>query len=366
MSLAQVAAILKGAFGFATTVKDAIGNVIALASGVSILPPPAPTNIFALAGNAGASVQFTGSLNGAATSWLVTSSGGQTATVNSLTGLIGNATITGLTNGVAYTFTVAAINSYGTSVASLVSNSVTPTATPAAILPVTRGLTFWYSAYEDNIVNAPSNGATMNSLVDFSGNGFNAAKHVGQTAGTWVASWSNSKPAIYIDGTGQNYDTGVSGLLDGMWGLNETIYLVYDIVSNIGTQPHVIGSELPNNPSGFSGFFLGSGAIGTVRADIINNGAYFTTAATYTAALAASTPAYATITRPGAFRLNGTPVAGLIDGVVSLGNPFTFGDAYADASYHRMQGHFAEIVIFNVVHTPAEIALMETYLATRY
>ena len=41
-------------------------------------------------------------------------------------------TVTGLTNGSAYTFTVAAINGVGTGTASAASNSVTPATTPGA------------------------------------------------------------------------------------------------------------------------------------------------------------------------------------------------------------------------------------------
>ena len=50
-------------------------------------------------------------------------------------------TITGLTNGVSYTFTVIATNALGDSVASSVSNAVTPATTPNApsITGVTRG-----------------------------------------------------------------------------------------------------------------------------------------------------------------------------------------------------------------------------------
>ena len=89
--------------------------------------PGAPTIGTATGGNASASVTFTAPANNggsAITSYTVTSSPG------SLTGTGASSpiTVSGLTNGTAYTFTVTATNATGTGPASAASNSVTPAA----------------------------------------------------------------------------------------------------------------------------------------------------------------------------------------------------------------------------------------------
>jgi alpha-tubulin suppressor-like RCC1 family protein len=87
--------------------------------------PGAPTGVGATGGNRQAVVSFTQpESNGGAiiTSYTVTASpGGATAS-----GASTSITVTGLTNGTAYTFTVTATNSIGTSAASSPSSSVTP------------------------------------------------------------------------------------------------------------------------------------------------------------------------------------------------------------------------------------------------
>ena len=90
--------------------------------------PDAPTIGTAVAADAQATVSFTApSSDGgsAITSYTATSSpGGITGTLSQAGS--GSITVTGLTNGTAYTFTVTATNAIGTSTASAVSNSVVP------------------------------------------------------------------------------------------------------------------------------------------------------------------------------------------------------------------------------------------------
>src|SRR5205085_11149608 len=89
--------------------------------------PGAPTGVSAVAGNAQATVSFSApaSTGGAAiTSYTVTASpGGKTAGGSS-----GPITVTGLTNGTSYAFTVTPTSSVGTGPASSPSNAVTPRA----------------------------------------------------------------------------------------------------------------------------------------------------------------------------------------------------------------------------------------------
>ena len=93
--------------------------------------PGAPTIGTATAGNAQATVSFTSPASNGGSSitiyTVISNPGGKTTT-----GSASPITITGLTNGTAYTFTVTATNSAGTSPPSSASNSVTPFTIPDA------------------------------------------------------------------------------------------------------------------------------------------------------------------------------------------------------------------------------------------
>jgi hypothetical protein len=86
--------------------------------------------VTAIAGDGQAVVSWTPATSGgAATSYVVTSDvGGMSVTTTGTTG-----TVTGLTNGTSYTFTVSAVNVAGASVESAASAAVVPAAASAVI-----------------------------------------------------------------------------------------------------------------------------------------------------------------------------------------------------------------------------------------
>lgn len=97
---------------------------------ISAIPktvPGAPTNVIAVAGNGQAAISFNAPAdNGGSpiTSYVVTSTPGGITATGSGTSI----TVTGLTNGTAYTFTVKAVNGAGQGQESLPSNQVVPSA----------------------------------------------------------------------------------------------------------------------------------------------------------------------------------------------------------------------------------------------
>src|ERR1700689_3430681 len=115
--------------GAGTGLASATSNPVTPTAPLTV--PGAPTIGTATRGNGEATVSFTAPANngGAAiTQYTVTSSPGGITAAGSASPI----TVTGLTNGTAYTFTVTASNSVGTGLASAASNSVTPATVPGA------------------------------------------------------------------------------------------------------------------------------------------------------------------------------------------------------------------------------------------
>jgi uncharacterized protein (TIGR02145 family) len=118
-------------YTFTVTATNAAGTSAASAVSNSVTPrtvPGIPTIGTATAGAGQSTITYTAPVSnggGAITSYTATSApGGLTGTLSQAGS--GTITVTGLTNGTAYTFTVTATNAAGTSIASAASNAVTP------------------------------------------------------------------------------------------------------------------------------------------------------------------------------------------------------------------------------------------------
>lgn len=336
------------------------------AGALNSLAPGAPSAVYASAQNAAVVVQWLAAPGAVPDFWLLTASTGQTLTVPAVSRRQ-EATIPGMVNGAAATVTVRGIYGGVQGPASLPSNSVTPSALASATLPVTRGLEMWWSAGQ---VTGVANGASLANMTDFSGNGYTAAGQSG--GGTWVAAWSNGKPAVALNGTNQYYHTLASGLYGGMRKPNFTAYALFSVAGTSTAAGRVLSLErgVPTaDPSGcFAVGVSAGGGGGTAIVQGFNNGTPFAGASFASGDISNNTPIRVTATGPGAMRVNGAAIAGsFFDGrrAFGTGGPWCFGAMYAGGYGKYSNVSIAELIIFSETHTAAEIAAMETYLSSR-
>jgi hypothetical protein len=175
-----------------TIIAQSVGGTVSISQSftLTVNPPPpaapdAPVIGTAAAGNAQATVSFTppATDGGAAiTSYTVTAkdsknvaNGGQTAT-----GTGSPVTVTGLTNGDVYTFTVTATNSVGTGPASSASNAVIPASAPGA--PVIGAATAGNAQATVNFLPPDSNGGASIASYTVTATDHTNAARGGQTA----------------------------------------------------------------------------------------------------------------------------------------------------------------------------------------
>jgi subtilisin family serine protease len=183
--------------------------------------PGAPTSVVATPGNAQASVSFSAPANNggsAITSYTVTSSPGGFTSIGATSPRV----VTGLTNGVSYTFTVRATNEAGQGPASTASNSVIPTAggAPGAFakispangaiaqpfgLPLIWGTSSTATGYAYCIDTTNNNACDTSWVSTGTSTSVVAGGLSPNTTYYWQARSSNAGGTTYADGAATSY-----------------------------------------------------------------------------------------------------------------------------------------------------------------
>jgi hypothetical protein len=287
---------VNAANGVGTGPDSTASNVVTPAAPTA---PGAPTGVSGTPGNGTATVSWTAPSNGGSPiiSYTVTPYIGSTAqTITTVTAPATSTTISGLTNGTTYTFTVAATNAIGTGPASAQSAGVTPIGPTAPAAPT--GVTATAGNATASVSwTAPANGGSAIT-------GYTITPYIGSTA----------QPATTINGTPPGTSTTITGLTNG------TAYTFKVKATNaIGTGPDSAASNavtptaptVPAAPTGVSAV-PGNGSA-TVSWTAPSNGGSAVTSYTVTPFI--GTTAQTPVTVSGSPPATSTTVLGLSNGV---------------------------------------------------
>lgn len=213
--------------------------------------PPVMAAPTATAGTANASIAFT-AVTGATNYTVISTPGSFTGT-----GTTSPITVSGLSNGTAYTFQVRAENSVGNGAYSAASNSVTPVSKPTVTGgTLTSDATYYYRTFTGNGTLTVSGGTLTADVQILSGGG---------GAGTGVRSGSIGNRTYRVGGGGG------SGALRTITGLSlNTSYSLTIGSGGTGAPDRLTAATAGSSSSGF-GYSLTGGGQGGSYADTTTN-----------------------------------------------------------------------------------------------
>lgn len=338
-----------------------IGSLDSDSSNWTLLYPTAPTGVTGTAGNNQVALTWTApSYTGTPiTDYLVqysSNSGSTWTTFSDGTSTAASATVTGLSNGTAYTFRVAAVNGLGTSSYSTASASVTPAAwSPANLTP-----TLWLDAsVSSSLYDATSGGSlvgsggTVRRWEDLSGNGNHAT---GSTGPTRSVAAINGKDALAFSSQQlQRTSLNVSGTDFSLFAVIKYATSGEQLGVGLATSSNVSGLSLYSNRSGASGVYSAAfGSSSALSESLASGGTADNTTRAFGALLTGGT---------GTLYLNNTS-----SGTTSRANVLSTGGlivgGYFGARY--LSGSICEIVYVTRAITASERTSLQSYFASKW
>ena len=327
-------------YTFTVVATNAVGNSLASSASNSVTPatvPDAPTSVNAVRGNALAIVSFTGSSStggSAITGYTVTSSpaGG---TGNGTSSPI---TVTGLTNGTSYTFSVVATNAEGNSSPGI-SSAVTPATVPNAptgVMPVAG------NAQATVSFTTPSSdgGSAITGYTVTANSGSSTVTAMGTTTSIIVTGLTNGTPytftVVATNAVGNSVPSAAStavtptaptvpgaptGVMAAAGNAQATVSFI--VPSSDGGSA-ITGYTVTSSPAGGTG--TGTGTMITVTG--LTNGTSYTFSVVATNAVGSSSPGVSSAVTPATVPdapTIGSAVRGNAQAIVSFTTPSSTG-----------------------------------------
>jgi hypothetical protein len=353
----------------------------------TVITPGVPSGVAVTGADSQASVAWTAPWNGGAaiTGYTVTATPTDSGLGTITTSCASSpCTVTGMTNGATYAFTVTAANSVGTGPAS---TAVSASAYPAALF-ASSSLKVWLDAQYDPALSTTSDcagavaatGAQVGCWKDRSGNGWHAPRWTASGA-TLTAAAINSRTALRFTKTDPDvYQVTASGI-GAVGSANRSVFAVAAARTTYGTAGSNSAAAVAMFNGGWNtGLFAKaySGTSTTVdgyQSDSYDsgiNGIYGTASATTSPVIASSVSSSSGGTLTNGLALNGT---GTLNSMSRAGTWQTVSDSFiiggtdtvaANAFAYPLDGDVGEVLVFNRALSSTERRTVEEYLARHW